>query len=88
MHASALFFVSQKSSHVWRGVRRRSASVLQPCSSYAFADEVGALVLDMGSALTKAGYAGEDQPKHVFPSLVGYGPDIPAPAMDTSSDSS
>lgn len=30
------------------------------------ADEVGALVLDLGTQFSKAGYAGEDTPKAVF----------------------
>mmetsp|Transcript_7968 Transcript_7968/g.17549 ORF Transcript_7968/g.17549 Transcript_7968/m.17549 type:complete len:438 (-) Transcript_7968:184-1497(-) len=34
-------------------------------------DEVSALVLDIGSTATKAGYAGEDCPKFVVPSSVG-----------------
>ena len=34
-------------------------------------DEVSALVLDIGSHLTKAGYAGEDAPRVVVPSYVG-----------------
>ncbi|KAL6756186.1 actin family [Haematococcus lacustris] len=34
-------------------------------------DEVNALVLDLGSCLCKAGYAGDDGPKAVFPSSVG-----------------
>jgi actin-related protein len=33
---------------------------------------VNALVFDFGSKLTKIGYAGEDLPKHVFPSSLGY----------------
>ncbi|KAI9152690.1 NuA4 histone acetyltransferase subunit [Blastocladiella emersonii ATCC 22665] len=37
-------------------------------------DEVGALVLDVGSTWTKAGYAGEDTPDAYFPSTVGYTP--------------
>lgn len=32
-------------------------------------DEVGAIVVDVGSGLTKAGYAGDDQPKAIFPSV-------------------
>jgi len=32
-------------------------------------DEVSAIVLDLGSHSVKAGYAGEDQPKSVFPSV-------------------
>ncbi|KAK3008826.1 hypothetical protein RJ639_014400, partial [Escallonia herrerae] len=34
-------------------------------------DEVSAVVLDLGSHTCKAGYAGEDAPKAVFPSVVG-----------------
>ena len=33
------------------------------------ADEVNAVVVDLGSSLAKAGYAGEDAPKAVFPSV-------------------
>ncbi|KMZ67761.1 Actin-related protein [Zostera marina] len=34
-------------------------------------DEVSAIVIDLGSHTCKAGYAGEDSPKAVFPSVVG-----------------
>jgi len=34
-------------------------------------DEVSAVVIDLGQGTTKAGYAGEDTPKCVFPSSVG-----------------
>ncbi|XP_043713789.1 actin-related protein 4 isoform X1 [Telopea speciosissima] len=34
-------------------------------------DEVSAVVIDLGSHTCKAGYAGEDAPKAVFPSVVG-----------------
>lgn len=34
-------------------------------------DEVGALVFDIGTHMTRAGFAGEDTPKAVFPSDVG-----------------
>ncbi|KAJ3054299.1 Actin-like 6A [Rhizophlyctis rosea] len=40
-------------------------------------DEVSALVFDLGSSLSKVGYAGEDCPKAVFPSWVGYPPPAP-----------
>ena len=33
------------------------------------ADEVNALVLDVGSLYVKGGYAGEDTPKALFPSV-------------------
>ncbi|KAI7906029.1 actin family [Cokeromyces recurvatus] len=35
-------------------------------------DEVNALVFDMGSSMTRAGYAGEDTPRVMFPTSVGY----------------
>ena len=35
------------------------------------ADEVVALVVDNGSGMCKAGFAGDDAPKSVFPSIVG-----------------
>ncbi|KAJ2548766.1 NuA4 histone acetyltransferase subunit [Coemansia sp. RSA 1933] len=35
-------------------------------------DEVNAVVLDIGSTWTRAGFAGEDMPKAYFPSGVGY----------------
>jgi len=34
-------------------------------------DEVSAIVVDMGTTCTKAGFAGEDCPKFVIPSSVG-----------------
>ncbi|RCI01538.1 NuA4 histone acetyltransferase subunit [Rhizopus stolonifer] len=35
-------------------------------------DEVNALVLDIGTSMTRAGYAGEDTPRVMFPTSVGY----------------
>ncbi|KAJ2007522.1 NuA4 histone acetyltransferase subunit [Coemansia thaxteri] len=35
-------------------------------------DEVNALVIDVGSTWTRAGFAGEDLPRALFPSHVGY----------------
>ena len=35
-------------------------------------DEVSAIVVDMGTHTVKAGYAGEDPPKAVFPTAVGW----------------
>lgn len=34
-------------------------------------DEVQALVVDNGSGMCKAGFAGDDAPRAVFPSIVG-----------------
>ena len=33
--------------------------------------EVSALVIDNGSGMVKAGFAGDDAPRAVFPSIVG-----------------
>ncbi|KAI8820591.1 actin family [Fimicolochytrium jonesii] len=46
-------------------------------------DEVSALVFDIGSSTSKVGYAGEDTPKAVYPSWVGYPDDTGAAPMDT-----
>ncbi|KAL8150604.1 hypothetical protein V2J09_020412 [Rumex salicifolius] len=55
-------------------------------------DEVSAIVLDLGSHTCKAGYAGEDAPKAVFPSVVGTidqmdvdEPDNPDPEQNSGS---
>ena len=34
-------------------------------------DDVTALVLDNGSGMCKAGFAGDDAPRAVFPAIVG-----------------
>jgi len=48
---------------------------LSPNSPFIFypspPDDVGAIVIETGSSSVKAGYAGEDTPKAVFPSQVG-----------------
>mmetsp|Transcript_3544 Transcript_3544/g.10296 ORF Transcript_3544/g.10296 Transcript_3544/m.10296 type:complete len:435 (+) Transcript_3544:267-1571(+) len=41
-------------------------------------DEVNALVLDVGSLYVKGGYAGDDVPKAIFPSVVGVDGTDPA----------
>jgi actin-related protein len=38
----------------------------------SFQDEVSALVLDIGGSTTRAGYAGDDTPKAIFPTYYGY----------------
>ncbi|KAJ1561096.1 Actin-like 6A [Nowakowskiella sp. JEL0078] len=43
--------------------------------SFGGADDVSALVLDVGKNSTKFGYAGEELPRAVFPSEVGYFPE-------------
>lgn len=34
-------------------------------------DDISALVVDNGSGMCKAGFAGDDAPRAVFPSIVG-----------------
>ncbi|EXF76589.1 actin-like protein 4 [Colletotrichum paranaense] len=46
------------------------SSAVQPTDIYG-GDEVSALVLDPGYCSTRAGFAGEDVPKSVFPSFYG-----------------
>lgn len=43
-------------------------------------DEVSAIVVDLGSHTCKAGYAGEDAPKAVFPSVSASAP-LPPPFL-------
>ncbi|TRY65805.1 hypothetical protein DNTS_024083 [Danionella cerebrum] len=42
-----------------------------PKLSLAMDDEIAALVVDNGSGMCKAGFAGDDAPRAVFPSIVG-----------------
>jgi len=37
-------------------------------------EEVQSLVVDNGSGMCKAGFAGEDSPRAVFPTIIGYPP--------------
>lgn len=39
--------------------------------STAMDEEIAALVVDNGSGMCKAGFAGDDAPRAVFPSIVG-----------------
>jgi actin-like protein 6B len=38
----------------------------------SFSDEVSALVVDIGTSTTRAGYAGDDTPRTVFSTTYGY----------------
>ena len=40
-------------------------------SPIAMEEEIAALVIDNGSGMCKAGFAGDDAPRAVFPSIVG-----------------
>ena len=39
--------------------------------SFTHDDDVAALVIDNGSGMCKAGFAGDDAPRAVFPALTG-----------------
>jgi actin-like protein 6A len=41
------------------------------------ADEVSALVVDIGTSSLRAGYAGDDTPKSIIPTSFGYTPAPP-----------
>ena len=44
---------------------------LDPYLSIMCDNEIAALVIDNGSGMCKAGFAGDDVPRAVFPSIVG-----------------
>uniref|UniRef100_A0A8U7P1H8 Actin gamma 1 n=1 Tax=Corvus moneduloides TaxID=1196302 RepID=A0A8U7P1H8_CORMO len=44
---------------------------LPPGAASAMEEEIAALVIDNGSGMCKAGFAGDDAPRAVFPSIVG-----------------
>lgn len=67
----------------WTGsfhdLRRRQARSFQTLNNTGYLtplnfgpDEVSAIVLDIGSATTRMGYAGEDSPRCVVPTSYGY----------------
>ncbi|KAF3846724.1 hypothetical protein F7725_003802 [Dissostichus mawsoni] len=48
-----------------------SLKAKSPPTQKAMEDEIAALVVDNGSGMCKAGFAGDDAPRAVFPSIVG-----------------
>ncbi|BGP23861.1 actin [Rhodotorula toruloides] len=50
---------------------RGGVAEIHPPRSVTAQDEVAALVIDNGSGMCKAGFAGDDAPRAVFPSIVG-----------------
>ena len=51
--------------------------------SFTYDDDVAALVIDNGSGMCKAGFAGDDAPRAVFPALTGRPKfDVSIPAED------
>ena len=42
------------------------------CGHFTMSDEVQTLVIDNGSSMMKAGFAGSEAPRSVFPSIVGH----------------
>lgn len=56
------------------GGSRRQHALGHLLTSIHALDEVSALVLDIGTSTTRAGYAGEDAPRTVFSTTYGYIP--------------
>ena len=52
-------------------VRAESKQRKKEMSSYDNYDDIAALVIDNGSGMCKAGFAGDDAPRAVFPALIG-----------------
>ena len=51
--------------------------------SFTYDDDISALVIDNGSGMCKAGFAGDDAPRAVFPALTGRPKfDVSIPAED------
>ncbi|CAH3037107.1 unnamed protein product [Porites lobata] len=68
------FKCHERASFSYRPSETSSVSLLFQIyiSTYKMADEdVAALVIDNGSGMCKAGFAGDDAPRAVFPSIVG-----------------
>ncbi len=58
-------------SHTYKSSSTTSFFSSSPPSPYMSEEEVAALVIDNGSGMVKAGFAGDDAPRAVFPSIVG-----------------
>lgn len=54
-------------------ILQRFQRIIIAPSMYGVGESVGAVVLEIGSGLTKVGYAGENIPKSIFDSVVGSG---------------
>lgn len=63
--------VSFRSVSIVNGFRLFSIFLFFVLCSSAMEDEIAALVVDNGSGMCKAGFAGDDAPRAVFPSIVG-----------------
>lgn len=57
--------------HISTELNATTALSLQKPDTMCDEDETTALVCDNGSGLVKAGFAGDDAPRAVFPSIVG-----------------
>ena len=52
-------------------ISNRESPSIQTKMSIHYEDDTVALVIDNGSGMCKAGFAGDDAPRAVFPSIVG-----------------
>jgi actin-related protein len=55
----------------------KQKTTLQKANKQKMEEDIRALVIDNGSGWTKAGFAGDDAPRAVFPSMVGCLREIP-----------
>lgn len=65
-------FFSQNPSPIDLPRRSAPCELIGSLFVFSLVDEVSAIVLDLGSYTCKAGYAGEDAPKAVFPSVSAF----------------
>ena len=62
----------ERQSSLWYGVSKFLTDDLKkPTDNMGDEEDVAALVVDNGSGMCKAGFAGDDAPRAVFPSIVG-----------------
>ena len=60
-----------ESSVVRKMADERKARLAQNSNNNVDAGEVSAIVIEAGSSMTRGGFAGDDAPRAVFPSIVG-----------------
>ncbi|GFT48624.1 actin, clone 403 [Nephila pilipes] len=65
------FYHKWKPPNIWSSLQLRKAELIYLLQIKMCDDEVAALVVDNGSGMCKAGFAGDDAPRAVFPSIVG-----------------
>ncbi|GLV35150.1 Actin 42A [Carabus blaptoides fortunei] len=69
--SAGVSFETLKQIYGEHSILRAECVTFQPPPTISMCDDVAALVVDNGSGMCKAGFAGDDAPRAVFPSLVG-----------------